>query len=113
MSEFKLHNNFSLFCLSKVILHLSQTYLSNGKYCQDDGDVASFEGKYPKDLFNKSVVAGDNQTVIGYVTKETDELIVVFSECDSKSRFDIPKSQIAISGSTVVVNNTGEPMTSF
>jgi hypothetical protein len=75
---------------------------------KDDGDLASFEGKYPKDLFNKSVVAGDNQMLIGYVIKETDELIVVFSESDSKSRFDIPKSQIAISGATVVVNNTGD-----
>jgi hypothetical protein len=24
---------------------------------KDSGDLASFEGKYPKDLFNKSVVA--------------------------------------------------------
>ena len=34
---------------------------------KDGGDLASFEGKYPKDLFNKSVVASDNQNLIGYV----------------------------------------------
>jgi ribosomal protein L18E len=66
-------------------------------------DLASFEGKYPKDLFNKSVIAGDNQTLIGHVAKETDDLIVVFSESDN-SRFDIPKSQITLAGGSVVVN---------
>ena len=43
-----------------------------------DGDLASFEGRYPKDLFNKSVFSNDKQTLIGHVTKETDSLIVVF-----------------------------------
>jgi hypothetical protein len=68
--------------------------------------LASFEGKYPKNLFNKSVVAGDYQTLIGHVAKETNELIVVFSESDRKVRFDIPKSEIAFTGSSVVMNNT-------
>src|ERR671931_2051936 len=66
-------------------------------------DLASFEGKYPKDLFNKSVIASDNQTLIGHVAKETDDLIVVFSESDN-SRFDIPKSQITLVGGSVVVS---------
>jgi hypothetical protein len=67
--------------------------------------LASFEGKYPKNLFNKSVVASDNQTLIGHVAKETNELIVVFSESDRKVRFDIPKSEITFTGSSVVMNN--------
>ena len=69
------------------------------------GALASFEGRYPKDLFNKSVVASDNQTLIGHVAKETNELIVVFSESDRKVRFDIPKSEITFTGSSVVLNN--------
>ena len=70
--------------------------------------LASFEGKYPKNLFNKSVVASDNQTLIGHVAKETNELIVVFSESDRKVRFDIPKSEITFTGSSVVMNNTAD-----
>ena len=62
-----------------------------------DGDLASFEGRYPKDLFNKSVFSNDKQTLIGHVTKETDSLIVVFSDSDN-SRFDIPKSKITVDG---------------
>lgn len=67
-----------------------------------DGDLASFEGRYPKDLFNKSVFSNDKQTLIGHVTKETDSLIVVFSDSDN-SRFDIPKSKITIDGGSVVL----------
>jgi hypothetical protein len=70
--------------------------------------LASFEGRYPKNLFNKSVVASDNQTLIGHVVKETNELIVVFSESDRKVRFDIPKSEITFTGSSVVMNNTAD-----
>src|SRR5215217_7855091 len=67
-----------------------------------DGELASFEGRYPKDLFNKSVFSNDKQTLIGHVTKETDNLIVVFSDSDN-SRFDIPKSKITIDGGSVVL----------
>ena len=70
--------------------------------------LASFEGRYPKDLFNKSVVASDNQTLIGHVAKETNELIIVFSESDRKVRFDIPKSEITFTGSSVIINNTAD-----
>ena len=67
-----------------------------------DGDLASFEGRYPKDLFNKSVFSNDKQTLVGHVTKETDSLIVVFSDSDN-SRFDIPKSKITVDGRSVVL----------
>ncbi|HVD06810.1 MAG TPA: hypothetical protein VNB67_00055, partial [Nitrososphaeraceae archaeon] len=67
-----------------------------------DGDLASFEGRYPKDLFRKSVFSNDKQTIIGHVTKETDSLIVVFSDSDN-SRFDIPKSKITVDGGSVVL----------
>jgi hypothetical protein len=75
---------------------------------KDGGALASFEGRYPKDLFNKSVVASDNQTLIGHVAKETNELIVVFSESDRKVRFDIPKPEIAFTGSSVLIDNTAD-----
>ena len=71
-----------------------------------DDNLASFEGKYPRDLFNKSVISSDNRTLIGYIVKETDELIVVLSDSDPKSRFDIPKSEIAVTGGSVVISNT-------
>ena len=73
-----------------------------GKQPDTDGDLASFEGRYPKDLFNKSVFSNDKQTLIGHVTKETESLIVVLSDSDN-SRFDIPKSKIIIDGGSVVL----------
>jgi hypothetical protein len=42
------------------------------------------------------------------VAKETNELIVVFSESDRKVRFDIPKSEITFTGSSVLINNTAD-----
>ena len=69
-----------------------------------DEEFASFEGRYPKDLFNKSVFSNDKQTLIGHVTKETDSSIVVFSDSDN-SRFDIPKSKITVDGGSVVLNH--------
>jgi hypothetical protein len=68
--------------------------------------LASFEGKYPKDLFNKSVYTDDNQAPLGYVAKETDEVIVVFSKFDKKVRFDIPKSEIAVAGGSIIIQNS-------
>ena len=76
-----------------------------GKQPNIDGELASFEGRYPKDLFNKSVFSNDKQTLIGHVTKETDSLIVVFSDSDN-SRFDIPKSKITVDGGSVVLNHS-------
>lgn len=68
--------------------------------------LASFEGKYPKDLSNKSVYTDDNQAPIGYVAKETDEIIVIFSESNKKVRFDVPKSEIVVAGGSVIIQNS-------
>jgi hypothetical protein len=72
-----------------------------------DGDLASFEGKYPKDLFNKVVIV--NGQSIGHVAKETDDTIVVFSDSDDL-RFDVPKSKIGVAGGSVIVN---EPLDQY
>ena len=66
-----------------------------------------------KDLFRKAVVTVSNdennniisQDLIGYVAKDTEDLIVVFSEFDGNLRFDIPKSIISISGNSVIIDN--------
>jgi len=65
-------------------------------------DLGSYEGRYPKDFLNKTVLV--NEQPIGYIAKETDDLIVVFSDTDSSTRFDIPKSEIALAGGSVVAN---------
>src|SRR5919202_2372080 len=70
-------------------------------------DMASYEGKYPKDLFNKTVVV--NGQSIGHVAKETDNIVVVFGDSDN-SRFDIPKSKVTVEGGSVVVN---EPLDQY
>lgn len=72
-----------------------------------DVDLAGYEGRYPKDLFNKTVVA--NGQVMGRVAKETDDLIVVFGDSDN-SRFDVPKSKVALAGASIVVN---EPLEQY
>ena len=69
----------------------------------DDIDLGSFEGKYPKHLFNKTFVI-DNQT-IGHVTKETEDVVVVFSESDKNVRYDIPKSEIVSMGGSVTIRD--------
>jgi gas vesicle protein len=65
-------------------------------------ELGSYEGKYPKDLFKKTVLV--NEHPIGHVAKETDDLIVVFSDTDTSIRFDIPKSEIVLAGGSVVAN---------
>lgn len=72
-----------------------------------DGDLGSFGGKYPKDLFNKNVVAGGQ--AVGHVAKETDDTIVVFSD-SGDLRYDVPKSKIEVAGGSVVVN---EPLDQY
>ena len=69
-------------------------------------NLASFEGRYPRDLFNKSVYTDDNQVLVGYVAKEIGNIIVVFSEFNKKIRYDIPKSDIVVAGSMVIVQNS-------
>ena len=65
-------------------------------------NLGSYEGKYPKDLFNKTVIV--NEQAMGRVAKETEEIIVVFSDTDSSIRFDIPKSEISVAGASVIAN---------
>src|SRR5919199_2642908 len=77
------------------------------KQSSTETDLGSYEGKYPKDLFNKTVIV--NEQAIGRVAKETDDVIVVFSD-SGNLRFDIPKSKITRSGGSVVV---GEPLEQY
>jgi hypothetical protein len=70
---------------------------------------------YTRDLFKKGVfvVSSSNdyknyrQELVGYVAKETEDLIVVFSEFDKELRFDVPKSEIAVAGDSVIIEDTG------
>jgi hypothetical protein len=72
------------------------------KQSSTETDLGSYEGKYPVDLFNKTVIV--NNQPIGRVAKETDDVIVVFSDTDSSTRFDIPKSEISTAGASVIAN---------
>jgi hypothetical protein len=72
------------------------------KQSSTETDLGSYEGKYPRDFFNKTVVV--NNQPIGRVAKETDDVIVVFSDTDSSTRFDIPKSEISTAGGSVIAN---------
>ncbi|MFL6492199.1 MAG: hypothetical protein ACJ70O_03770, partial [Nitrososphaera sp.] len=72
------------------------------KQSSTETDLGSYEGKYPKDFFNKTVILNDRP--IGRVAKETEEIIVVFSDTDSSIRFDIPKSEISTTGASVIAN---------
>ncbi|AFU56953.1 MAG: hypothetical protein QXX64_00415 [Nitrososphaera sp.] len=66
-------------------------------------NLGSYEGKYPKDLFNRTVLL-NNQQPVGRVVRETDDIIVVFSDTDSSIRFDIPKSEVTLAGGSIVAN---------
>ena len=63
-------------------------------------DLAYYEGKYPKSLFNKGVRAR-NEDDLGFVVKETNDKIIVFGY--SNDRYDIPKSEIIAAGRNVIV----------
>jgi hypothetical protein len=84
--------------------HMRKAAAQAAPKSNDDIDLGSFEGKYPKHLFNKTFVI-DNQT-IGHVTKETEDVVVVFSESDKNIRYDIPKSQIVSMGGSVTIRDT-------
>src|SRR5918994_888574 len=75
------------------------------KQSSTETDLGSYEGKYPKDLFNKTVIA--NEQAMGRVAKETDDQIVVFSD-SGNLRFDIPKSKITLSGGSIVIGESLE-----
>jgi hypothetical protein len=64
-------------------------------------DLATFEGKYPRSLFNKGVRA-KNEDHVGHVMKETDKKIVVFG--DHNFRYDIPKSKVIAVGRNVILD---------
>jgi sporulation protein YlmC with PRC-barrel domain len=63
-------------------------------------DLAYYEGKYPKSLFNKGVRA-QNEDDLGFVMKETNDKIIVFGY--SNDRYDIPKSEIIAVGMNVII----------
>jgi len=64
-------------------------------------DLATFERKYPKGLFNKGVRA-KNEDHIGHVMKETMDKIVIFG--DYNYRFDVPKSRIYEVGRNIILD---------
>ncbi len=64
-------------------------------------DLASYERKYPKSLFNKGVRI-ENEDSIGHIMMETDDRIVIFGSYDY--RFDVPKSKIKEVGRNVILN---------
>ncbi|MGA8843385.1 MAG: hypothetical protein WB511_07340 [Nitrososphaeraceae archaeon] len=79
--------------------------LPTGKYAdpwgnREDVDLASYESKYPKSLFNKGVRI-ENEDHVGHVMKETDDKIVIVGEHDY--RFDVPKSKITFVGRNVIL----------
>ncbi|MBV9177803.1 MAG: hypothetical protein JO297_12275 [Nitrososphaeraceae archaeon] len=64
-------------------------------------DLATYERKYPKGLFNKGVRVL-NEDHVGHIMKETDDKIVIFG--DYNYRFDVPKSKIKEVGRNVILN---------
>jgi hypothetical protein len=65
-----------------------------------DVDLATYEGRYPKSLFNRGVRTQDEEHV-GHVMKETDDKIVIWGHYDW--RFDVPKSKIIAVGRNVIL----------
>ncbi len=66
-----------------------------------DIDLATYEGKYPRSLFNKGVRAF-NEDDLGHIVKETNDKIIVFGS--SNARYDISKSHIIAVGRNVILN---------
>jgi hypothetical protein len=64
-------------------------------------DLATYERKYPKGLFNKGVRVL-NEDHVGHIMKETDDKIVIFGSFGY--RFDVPKSKIKEVGRNVILN---------
>jgi len=64
-------------------------------------DLAAYERKYPKPLFNKGVRI-ENEDSIGHIMRETDDRVVIFGSYDY--RFDIPKSKIKEVGRNVILS---------
>ena len=66
----------------------------------EDIDLATYEKRYPKSLFNKGVRA-NNEDKVGHIHRETDNKIIVFGE--HNTRYDIPKSEIIAIGRNVIL----------
>jgi len=66
----------------------------------EPADLATFEGKYPKSLFNKGVRTQDEEH-IGHVMTEAGDKIVVWGHYNW--RFDVPKSKIIAVGRNVIL----------
>jgi hypothetical protein len=64
-------------------------------------DLATYERKYPRSLFNKGVRVL-NEDHVGHIMKETDDKIVIFGSFGY--RFDVPKSEIKEVGRNVILN---------
>jgi hypothetical protein len=81
--------------------HILPTTLPTEQWSQGKNiDLASYERKYPKPLFNKGVRI-ENEDHIGYIMKETGDKIVIFGEYNY--RFDVPKSKIKQVGRNVIL----------
>jgi hypothetical protein len=63
-------------------------------------DLATYEGKYPKSLFNKGVRTQDEEH-IGHIMTEAGDKIVVWGHYNW--RFDVPKSKIIAAGRNVIL----------
>jgi len=78
------------------------TSIPSGEWIQGMNlDLATYERKYPKSLFNKGVRI-KNEDSIGHIMKETDDRIVIFGSYNY--RFDVPKSKIKEVGRNVILN---------
>ena len=66
----------------------------------EPADLATYEGKYPKSLFNKGVRTQDEEH-IGHVMTEAGDKIVVWGHYNW--RFDVPKSKIIAFGRNVIL----------
>lgn len=73
-------------------------------------DLATYEKRYPKSLFNKGVRV-KNEDHAGHIMKETDDTIVVFG--DYNQRFDVPKSKIYEVGRNVILNMDGNELMKY
>jgi hypothetical protein len=63
-------------------------------------DMAAYEKRYPKSLFNKGVRTQDEED-LGHVMKETSDIIVVWGH--RGWRFDVPKSKVIAAGRNVII----------
>ena len=66
----------------------------------EPADLATYEGKYPKSLFNKGVRTQDEEH-IGHVMTEAGDKIVVWGHYNW--RFDVPRSKIIAVGRNVIL----------